>query len=247
MTSRNDHDRRLTVEIWSDIVCPWCAVGKRRFESALDAFAHADAVDVTWRSFELDPSAPAELGMPLVDHLAAKYRVPRADALAMQERMREVGLQVGLDMRFERARSGSTFDAHRVLHLAAEHGLQDAAKERFLIAYLTDGELMSDHDTLIRLAGEAGMDATAVRAVLAGDAFAADVRRDESDARSLGVTGVPFFVLDRAFAVSGAQSPDVLLDALERAWAAARPLSMVGAGEDACTDEGCDVPGSSAS
>jgi predicted DsbA family dithiol-disulfide isomerase len=233
----------VKVEIWSDVVCPWCLIGKRRFEAALEQFAHRDAVQVVWRSFELDPSAPADLGVPLVLHLAGKYGVEEAEAAAMIERMRQTGAAEGADLRFDRARSGNTFDSHRVLHLAAQRGVQDAVKERFLLAYLEEGELISDHDTLVRLAAEAGLDAGAVAAVLAGDAYAAEVRSDEADARSLGATGVPFFVIDRAYGVAGAQPADVLLGVLEQAWAAANPLTMVGAaGQDgACTDGSCTI------
>jgi predicted DsbA family dithiol-disulfide isomerase len=201
----------VKVEIWSDVVCPWCHIGKRRFEEALSRFAHRDAVEVVWRSFELDPSAPADLGVPLVAHLAEKYGTDRAGAQEMVDRMRLTGEAEGLDMRFSVARAGNTFDAHRVLHLALERGVQDAVKERFLTGYLTDGELMSDRGTLIRLGAEAGLDPDEVAAVLDGDAHADAVRADEADARALGCSGVPFFVIDRAFGVSGAQPADLLL------------------------------------
>jgi predicted DsbA family dithiol-disulfide isomerase len=232
----------VKVEIWSDVVCPWCHIGKRRFETALARFAHRDEVDVVWRSFELDPSAPHELGVPLLDHLAEKYGVGRDEAAAMMERIRVNGEAEGIAMRFSEARPGSTFDAHRVLHLAAARGVQDAVKERLLSAYLCEGELVSDHDALERLAAEAGLEKDDVAAVLAGDAYAEAVRADEAEARGLGATGVPFFVLDRAFGVSGAQPADLLLEALERAWAAAHPLTMVegpGGADDGCVDGVC--------
>jgi predicted DsbA family dithiol-disulfide isomerase len=232
----------MQVEIWSDVVCPWCWIGKRRFEQALAGFAHRDEVEVRWRSFELDPSAPADLGMPIVDHLAGKYGVDRAQARQMMERVRANGEAEGLDMRFDEARSGSTFDAHRVLHLAAERGVQDAVKERFLRGYFTEGELPSDHGFLIRAAAEAGLDKDEVAEVLASGAHAQSVRADEAEARALGATGVPFFVVDRAFGVSGAQPAELLRSALERAWAAAHPLPMVDPAEDAaCADGVCDV------
>jgi predicted DsbA family dithiol-disulfide isomerase len=238
----------VKVEIWSDVVCPWCHIGKRRFEAALADFPHRDDVEVVWRSFELDPAAPATLGMSLTEHLAQKYGTGPEEARAMQERMRVTGAAEGLDMRFSQARVANTFDAHRVLHLAAARGEQDAVKERLLTAYLTDGALVSDHGTLIRLAVEAGLERDDVAAVLASDAYGQEVRRDEAEARALGATGVPFFVIDRAYGVAGAQPADVLRQALEQAWAAANPLTMMGAAQHphdhpgpSCQDGSCTI------
>jgi predicted DsbA family dithiol-disulfide isomerase len=226
------------VEIWSDIACPWCYVGKRRFEAALAGFAHRDEVSVTWRSFELDPTAPAERAEDGASHLAAKYGMTRAEALGMQARMTEVAAGEDLDFRFDLARAANTFDAHRHLHLAAAHGLQDALKERIMRAYLTEGELISDAAVLERLAVEVGLPADEVRALEAGDRFAAEVRDDERTAPGLGINAVPFFVFDRAFGASGAQSPEVLRELLQRAWDA-RPTS----GPVAATGETCGVDG----
>jgi predicted DsbA family dithiol-disulfide isomerase len=226
------------VEIWSDIACPWCYVGKRRFDAALAAFPHRDHVLVTWRSFELDPQAPAERAVAAADHLAAKYGTTRAQALAMQERMTATAAAEGLDFRFDRARAGNTFDAHRQLHLAAAHGRQGALKERIMRAYLTDGELISDPVVLERLAVEVGLPADEVHAVAAGDHFAAEVREDERTARSLGINAVPFFVFDRAFGASGAQPPAVLGELLQRAWDA-RPAVAVAASGETCGVDGC--------
>ena len=142
----------MHVEIWSDIACPWCYVGKRRFEAARAAFEHRDEVEVTWRSFELDPGAPRERPGDRAEHLAAKYGSSVEQARAMQENMTQVAAGEGLDFRFDIARDGTTFDAHRLLHLAAASGRQDALKERLMRAYLTEGELMSDAETLTRLA-----------------------------------------------------------------------------------------------
>jgi predicted DsbA family dithiol-disulfide isomerase len=147
----------MHVEIWSDIACPWCYVGKRRFEAALAGFEGRDDVRVTWRSFELDPTAPPERPHDGTTHLAEKYGTTRDEALGMQRHMAETAAGEGLDFRFDRARGGNTFDAHRLLHLAAAHELQDAMKERLMRAYLTEGELMSDRDALARLAAEVGL------------------------------------------------------------------------------------------
>jgi predicted DsbA family dithiol-disulfide isomerase len=228
----------MQVEIWSDIACPWCYVGKRRFEAALARFDHRDDVRVTWRSFELDPGAPAEREGTGAEHLAAKYGMSVEQAKAMNERMTETAAGEGLDFHFELQRQGNTFDGHRVLHLAAERGIQDALKERIMRAYFGEGALVSDHDTLVRLAGEAGLDEDEVRAVLGSDAYADAVRADERTASSLGITAVPFFVVDRALGASGAQAPEVLLQLLEEGWAARSPLAMVADG-DACGIDGC--------
>ena len=208
----------MKVEIWSDVVCPWCYVGKRNFEAALADFEHRDHVEVIWRSFELDPSAPAERSGDYVTHLARKYGMSPAQARNMIETMTATGVRAGLVLDFERARPGNTFDAHRLLHLAAERGLQGALKERLMRANFTEGQPVGNREALLRLAIEAGLPEEDAAAVLDGDAYAADVRADESLALDLGISAVPFFVIDRTFGVPGAQAPDVLLRALERAW-----------------------------
>jgi predicted DsbA family dithiol-disulfide isomerase len=225
------------VEIWSDIVCPWCYVGKRRFEAALAQFAHREEVTVTWRSFELDPSAPRERDVDGATHLAAKYGTSREQAVRMQEQMTAVAAVEGLDFRFDRARAGTTFDAHRLLHLAHAHGLQDAVKERFMRAYLTEGEPIGDPAALQRLAVEAGLPAGAVREVLVGDRYAEEVREDERTASALGITAVPFFVVDRAIGASGAQPAELLADLLRRA--RPEPALEVVADGAACGPDGC--------
>jgi predicted DsbA family dithiol-disulfide isomerase len=228
----------MHVEIWSDIACPWCYVGKRRLEAALAAFEHRDEVTVTWRSFELDPAAPRERGGDRAAHLAEKYGVTVERAIEMQDHMMRVAAGDGLDFRFDLARSGSTFDAHRLLHLAAEHGLQDAMKERLVRAYLTEGELIGDPEVLERLAVAAGLPRSEVLELLAGDRFAAEVRADERTAAELGIHAVPFFVVDRALGASGAQPPEVLGEMLRRGWEAQPRLAVVADGA-ACGPDGC--------
>ena len=229
----------MHVEIWSDIACPWCYVGKRRLEAALAAFEHADDVEVTWRSFELDPDAPAERPRSGAEHLAEKYGTSLEQAQAMNDRMTEVATGEGLEFHFERARGGNTFDAHRLLHLAAEHGKQDAMKERLMRAYLTEGELMSDHAVLQRLAAEVGLPEDEVRDVLGTDRFGDAVREDERTAATLGIHAVPFFVVDRRIGASGAQPPEVLGELLRRAWAERQPTIPVVVGGDSCGVDGC--------
>jgi predicted DsbA family dithiol-disulfide isomerase len=207
----------MQVEIWSDVACPWCYIGKRRFETALAQFERADEVEITWRSFELDPNAPPDRGMAMRDLIARKYRRSLQEAQAGLDQLTLTAEGEGLALRFDRSRSGSTFDAHRLVHLAAEHDLAGPMKERLLQAYHSDGELVSDHDTLRRLAAEVGVPADAVDDLLAGDRFTAEVRADEETGASFGIQGVPFFVLNRRWAASGAQEPEVLLDMLRQA------------------------------
>jgi predicted DsbA family dithiol-disulfide isomerase len=228
----------MHVEIWSDIACPWCYVGKRRFEAALAQFEHRDDVRLTWRSFELDPSAPRERDEDGATHLARKYGTSRERAVQMQEHMTQVAAGDGLDFRFDRARGGNTFDAHRLLHLADAHGVQDAMKERLMRAYLTEGELMSDPAVLARLAADVGLPEDEVRELLATDQYADAVRDDERTASALGITAVPFFVVDRRFGASGAQPPEVLAGLLRRALPA-QPAVPVVAGGEACGPDGC--------
>ena len=233
----------VKVEIWSDVVCPWCYLGKRRFESALERFEHKADVDVRWRSFELDPAAPAVREGDPVQRLADKYGMSRAQAQAKNEQLTMLAAAEGLEYHLDQVRSGNTFDAHRVLHLAADNGVQDAVKERFMRAYFTEREPVGDHETLTRLAVEAGLDDTAVREVLASDRYAVDVRGDEEQAAAYGISGVPFFVVDERYGVSGAQSADVLLATLQRAWAEANPLTMVvdDDADESCQGDSCAV------
>lgn len=206
----------MRVEVWSDVVCPWCAIGRARLQQALADFPHADEVQVRYRSFQLDPRAPVEREGDYVSHLATKYGVDRAQAQQMIDRMVETAAAEGLDFRFDRVRPGNTFDAHRLLHLAADRGVQDACKQRLLEAYLTEGQPIGRPDTLTRLGVEAGLDMSEVTDLLAGDRYAEDVRADQRRARELGITGVPCFVIDGAFAIPGAQPPATLLRFLAR-------------------------------
>jgi predicted DsbA family dithiol-disulfide isomerase len=206
----------LTVEIWSDIVCPWCYVGKRRFEKALEQFPHRDQVELTWRSFQLDPTAPPRRTVSSAEHLASKYGMSVEQAERSNAQMTELAASEGLEYHLDRTRGGNSFDAHRLIHLAAAHGLQDAMKERLMRAYFTDGEAIGDPDTLARLATELGVDP----APLQGEAYADAVHADEELAARIGIRGVPYFVLDRRFGVSGAQPSELLLQALEKTWEA---------------------------
>jgi predicted DsbA family dithiol-disulfide isomerase len=210
----------MQIEIWSDIACPWCYVGKRGFEAALDAFEHRHEVTVTWRSFELNPSAPRERGVDSAGHLAEKYGMTREQAQASQQTLADVAAADGLDMRFDLARGGNTFDGHRLVHLAHAHGRQDAMQERLMRAYFTEGELIADTATLARLALDVDLPQDEVTEVLATDRYGAEVRDDERSAASLGIHAVPFIAVDRRIGAAGARPPEALGELLRRGWEA---------------------------
>ncbi|MGE3287312.1 MAG: DsbA family oxidoreductase [Pseudonocardia sp.] len=234
------------MEIWSDVVCPWCAIGRARFTSALAGFAHGDEVEVRWRSFELDPYAPRERPGPLDEHLAAKYGLPLEKAREMQRQMTATAAAEGLEFRFDRARAGNTFDAHRLLHHAVEtagRAAQDRLKGALLCAYLTDGEPIGDPEALVRVAASAGIDPDRARDVVESDRHADDVRDDELQAQRYGITAVPFFVIDARYGVAGAQPAHVLREALDTAWTRTHASVPTGRddGGDACADGSCAV------
>jgi predicted DsbA family dithiol-disulfide isomerase len=228
----------VDVEIWSDIACPWCYIGKRRFEAALARFEHRDDVRVTWRSFELDPAAPHEREGDRATRVAEKYGITVERAHEMEQHVIDAAVGEGLDFRFDIARSGATFDAHRIVHLAGEHGLQDAMKERLLRAYFTEGELVGDHETLVRVGVDVGLAEDLVRQTLASDRCAEEVRDDERTAGQFGISAVPTFVVDRALGASGAHPPEALLELLRQGWANRSPVSVL-AGGDTCGVDGC--------
>jgi predicted DsbA family dithiol-disulfide isomerase len=234
----------VQVEIWSDVLCPWCYIGKRRFETALAGFDHRDDVEVVWRSFELDPSAPRhQVGDP-AERLAAKYGMSKQDAVNAQHNLTSVAAGEGLDFHLATARSGNSFDAHRLVHLAETEGRQDEMKERLLAAYLVEGQPIGDPETLAGLAEAAGISRERADQVLASDEFAGAVRADEEQARAFGISGVPFFVIDRAYCVSGAQPAESLRAALDRAWDESHPLTMVTSAGDqgaGCEGDSCAI------
>ena len=237
--------KRLSIDVWSDIACPWCYVGKRRLEAALARFPQRDQVAVRWHAFELDPSAPKvrQSKQSHVADLAQKYGTSVAQAEAMIGRVVDVARDEGLDFRFDVLKPGNTFDAHRLVRFAESRGaeLQTAMTERLMRAYLTEGATLGDPETLVALAVDVGLDAAEVRAMLADGSFTADVRADEQRAKASGINGVPCFVLDWKYGVTGAQTADVLLANIERAWSELppAPLEMVADG-DACGPEGCN-------
>jgi predicted DsbA family dithiol-disulfide isomerase len=242
----------MQIEIWSDIACPWCYLGKRRFAAALELFPHRAHVEVVWRSYELSPATPTGPGVPEIIALSQRMGTSVAKIREMVARVTDAAAGDGLAYDFERVLSVNTFDAHRLVHLAQLHGgpgLADRTLEALFAAHFTAGVDLGTPSELARIAADAGfadhgLDDAAVLGALAGDDAAAAVRRDEADARALGVTGVPFFVADRRIAVSGAQPVEVFVQLLETGWAQANPLAVL-AGSDAaagaCVDDSCSI------
>ena len=208
----------MRIDVWSDILCPFCHLGRRHLELALGQFEHADEIGVVWHSFQLDRTADAVDRTPHLERLAAKYGTSVESMREQHERMAEDAAAVGLDFQWERLVGGSSYDAHRLLHLARSLGREDEVTHRVLRAWYSEGAAVGDHDTLVRLAVEAGLQEPTVRDLLAGDDFGIDVRTDEALASQIGITSVPTFVLDQKYGVSGAQPVDVLLQALRQVW-----------------------------
>jgi predicted DsbA family dithiol-disulfide isomerase len=207
----------MKVEIWSDVVCPWCYIGKRRFERALAQFDGAAEVEVIWRSFQLNPDHPKGGRTAHDDYLSAKLGATLEQVRALNDRVIRLATAEGLDYDFDRYQVVNTFDAHRLTHFAKARHLGAEIQERLLRAQLVDGELLDDPETLVRLGVEVGLDADDTHRMLDSDAHAADVRDDLREARELGVNGVPFFVIDRRFGVSGAQETELFLQVLHHA------------------------------
>jgi predicted DsbA family dithiol-disulfide isomerase len=211
----------MQVEIWSDVVCPWCYLGKRRFEAALSSFDHRADVDVVYRSFELDPTAPSDDTEPMVDVLASKYGMSRQQAVDAQRQMTERATTDGLEFHLDGLRRGNTRDAHRLLHLAKAVDRQAELTERLHRAYFTEQRSVFDHDGLLEIGVEAGLEKADVARVLDSSEYDDAVDTDVAMAQSLGATGVPFFVIDRRYGISGAQPAAAITQVLRDAWAAA--------------------------
>ncbi|MFE3228786.1 DsbA family oxidoreductase [Nocardia sp. NPDC059228] len=234
----------VQVEIWTDINCPFCYLGKRRFEEALEAFPHRDAVSVVHRSFELDPTLPRDHSDAVVPHIAEKYGISEAQAAANERGIGAQAEAVGLPYLTSGRDFGNSFDMHRLLHFALEQGKQEHLLDALYAANFAEAEpLFGDAERLVRVAVSAGFDEAAVREVLADpEAYADAVRADEAEAARLGARGVPFFVLDRKYGVSGAQPSEVFAQALERAWSDHAPELEIVADGEACGPDGCALP-----
>jgi len=210
----------MRVDIWSDLVCPWCYIGTRRFETALSSFPHSGGITVVHRAFQLDPTTPKGQLFRHRDVLKRKYGMTEEQVAASQQRLEHLAAEEGLAYHLADAHTGNTLDAHRLVHLAGEQGNQDAVIERLYRAHFTEGRSLFDDESLTALAEEAGL--SGVGELLESDRFAADVKADHQQANALGANGVPFFVIDNRFGVSGAQASGVFIDALTRAWEQSR-------------------------
>ena len=234
----------MKIEIWSDVVCPWCYIGKRRIENALAEFGHADEVEVHWRSYELDPGAPTEPTQSTAVMLAKKYGQSPEGAKQMQDRVEAVAAEEGLVYRLSETLHLNTVDAHRVIHLAHEQGgneLQGRVKEALLEAYFTHARNVADPDVLREVAVASGLDPDRVDEVLGSREFEQQVWADIEQAQAYGATGVPFFVIDQKYGVSGAQPTEVFTQVLEKAWSEAHPRIEVLATGEECGPDGCAI------
>jgi predicted DsbA family dithiol-disulfide isomerase len=208
----------VKIEVWSDFGCPFCYIGKRRLERALESFSHRDEIELVYRSFELDPGAPKDTESSIHELLAVKYGLSLEQAKESNRNVAQQAQTEGLTYNFDTIIPTNTFDAHRLAHYAGEQGKAKEMTERLFRAYFTDSLHIGDRDTLVRLAEEVGLDGAAVREVLEQNTYADAVREDENEARRLGIRGVPFFVLRGKYAVSGAQPLEIFQGALLRAW-----------------------------
>ena len=231
----------MKIEIWSDILCPFCYIGKRRLEKALATFEHAAEVDIQWRSFELDPNANPTPGESQYALLARKYGNTEAWARQMSANMAQSAAEEGLAFDFDRVVPANSLRAHRLVHLAAHHGQQDAAKERLFKAYLEEGLDINDVPTLTRLAAELQLPAEEVNELLTSSKFEQQVRYDEYQAQQLNIRGVPYFVFEDKYAVSGAQPTELFQEVLAKVWDEARPQPVQLAGTDGAA---CGLDGS---
>lgn len=233
----------MKIEIWSDIACPWCYIGKVRFERALADYPHAADVQVEWRAYQLQPDAPTEGAPTTVQYMMSKYGHTEEQVLEMLRSVTEVAAQEGLEYQLQRTVAANTLDGHRLSKLGQARGVGDAVMVRLMQAYQGEGQDIADPETLVRLGVQAGLDEAEVRRLLAGTDYLDDVRADQLRARQLGISGVPFFVIDQQHGISGAQPTEVFAQALQQLGPQQPKLAMLGGADAAaCDDDGCEVP-----
>ncbi len=237
-------ENKLKIQIWSDIMCPFCYIGKRRLENAIAQFGHQDAIEIEWKSFQLDPNFIASEDDNLVDHLAEKYRKDKDWAIESLENMTQNAANSGLEFHFEKAVMANSLNAHRLLHLAKEHQLGNELKELLFKAYLTDGEDVNNEETLKQLGIQVGLDADKIDEVLNSNLYAKEVQEDILAAQKIGVQGVPFFVFDKKYAISGAQHAETFVKTLEKVWEEGQFESKItilnSPDADSCGIDGCN-------
>src|SRR6185437_6343944 len=233
----------MEVKIWSDVRCPFCYIGKRKFEMALEKFSHKNKVKVVWQSFELDPSLKTNAGISAVEHLSEAKGISKSQAEGMQEYVANVAKEVGLDFNSKNTVVANSFNAHKLIQLSKTKGMGNEIEEALFKAYFVEGKNIDDKKTLIETGVSIGLGENDVKEIFISDAFAKEVRQDEMQAQSIGINGVPFFVLNNKYAVSGAQSPDTFLEVLEQTWEEMEkensPLIIFG-GESCSIDGTCN-------
>lgn len=238
----------MKIEVWSDFVCPFCYIGKRRLEQALEQFPHKDEVEVEFHSFELDPTTAKDQEKTIHESLATKYGISVDEAKKMNEGVGEQAKGVGLDFHFDTMVPTNTFDAHRLAHFAKTKAKDKEITERLLHGYFSEGKRLSDYEVLADLAVEVGLDRNEVLQVLQNEtAYADEVRYDENTAQQIGVRGVPFFVVNQKYAISGAQPVETFIGALEKVWQEEKSAPILqdlsgDADDAACVDGNCAVP-----
>lgn len=232
---------KMRVDIWSDVMCPFCDIGKRQFETALAAFPSRESVEVVWHSFQINPALKHQPDKDFYTYVAELKGQSRQWSIGIHESLIQTAKSVGLEFRLDQAKITNSFDAHRIIQLAKKYHLTNEVEERFFKAYFTEGALMSDHETLVKLAVEAGLPKNEVMQVLDSDQYAEDVKKDGERVQSLGASGVPFFLMDQKFAVNGSQTPAVFTEALTKAfnsWRSNNPDSLEVINGKVCTPEG---------
>lgn len=217
-TQTMENSSKLKIEIWSDVMCPFCYIGKRKLEGALEQFPHNKNIEIEWKSFQLDPNATAQPGKDIYGYLAERYGRDRSWAVEMHQNVTDQAKAAGLDYHFDKVIMANSFDAHRLSHLAKKHHVGNQLEELIFKAYFTEGKDVSDQETLVALGREVGLDEAEIRNMLASGEYADAVRQDIAEAQQIGVRGVPFFVMDRKYAVSGAQPVEAFLQTLEKSW-----------------------------
>jgi predicted DsbA family dithiol-disulfide isomerase len=232
----------MKVDIWSDVRCPFCYIGKRKFEMALEKFPHKDDVKVEWHSFQLDPNLKTTTELSAIDHISEIKGISHEQALQMHRHVTSVAKEVGLDFDFDKAIVANSFNAHRLIQLAKTHGLGNEIEEQLFKAHFIEGKNIDDNEVLIQTGISAGLNEKEVREVLSSDAFAKEVKQDERQAQSIGVRGVPFFVLNDKYAVSGAQSPETFLEVLEQTWEEfeKEKKTLITVEGESCSADGCN-------
>jgi predicted DsbA family dithiol-disulfide isomerase len=233
----------MKVEIWSDVMCPFCYIGKRKFELALEKFPHRDTVEITWKSFQLNPEMITDPDKNINQYLAEVKGWSVEQAEDANNYVTDIAKKVGLTYNMDKAIVANSFDAHRLSHLAKKYNKQDALEEQLFIAYFTEGKNTADHDTLIAIGKEIGLNETEIKTMLQGNEFSAEVNQDILEAQMVGARGVPFFVFDRKYAVSGAQDPAAFEQVLNTVWEERSKLDPIPVAEnsgDICGPDGCD-------